>query len=270
MRVSGATALVTGGTRGIGLATARELTSRGARVAVVARGMEALERAAAELGAFPVAADLSDPASVDRVVAETEAALGPIDLLVNNAALVRPRSVPELSDADLRAEMECNLLAPMRLTHRVLPGMLARGTGHVVNVSSGAAALPLANMSNYCAAKSGLLHYTTSLRAELAACSVGTTVVELGTVRGTQAYDAALEDPRLARLYRRLQRLRLMSDTPAATVARHIADAIESGRPHVRLPRGARPGWALNSLVRDATYYVFRARGADASADRGG
>lgn len=167
-----------------------------------------------------------------------------------------------MTDQDLLGEMQCNLLAPMRLVHRLLPGMLDRKRGHIVNVSSGAAALPLANMSNYCASKAGLLHYSAALRSEISHLGIGVTVVELGTVAGTQAYEAALEDQQMRRLYRGLKRVGLMTDAAAEEVAELTADAVERNKPYVRVPRAAGVGWALNSVVRDSTYYLFRTKGS--------
>lgn len=260
MKLDGATAVITGGSRGIGRAVARELTARGARLVLVARGEGELRRTAAELGATAVVADLADPAACDEVVRRALEAVGHVDVVVNNAAIVRPAGVSEMRDRDLRQQMQCNLLTPMQLVHRLLPGMIERGHGHIVNVSSGAAALPLANMSNYCASKAGLLHYTASLRAEVSHLNIGTTVVELGTVPGTDAYRAALEDERLRRLYARLGRVGLMHDTSAEEVAVRVADAIERGRPSVRVPRSTGVVWALNSVVRDTTHHLFRSR----------
>ncbi|MBV6509697.1 MAG: hypothetical protein JJLCMIEE_02793 [Acidimicrobiales bacterium] len=229
-------------------------------VALVARGETELAQTAEQLGAVPITADLADPASVDDVVARTNEELGHVDLLVNNAAMVRPTPVPQMTDQDLLGEMQCNLLAPMRLVHRLLPGMLDRKKGHIVNISSGAAALPLANMSNYCASKAGLLHYSASLRSEISHLGLGVTVVELGTVAGTQAYEAALQDQQMRRLYMGLKRVGLMTDTAADEVAERLADAVERNRPYVRVPRAAGVGWALNSLVRDSTYHLFRTK----------
>ena len=115
MRLRGAKTLVTGGSRGIGKAIARQLVHCGAEVAVVARGESELQQVATEIGATAITADLTDPAAIDHIVAESTVALGHVDLLVNNAALVRPTAVPDMADTDLQGEMQCNLLAPMRL-----------------------------------------------------------------------------------------------------------------------------------------------------------
>jgi NAD(P)-dependent dehydrogenase (short-subunit alcohol dehydrogenase family) len=261
MHVRGATALVTGGSRGIGRAITAELVRRGARVGIVARPSSELSVTAAELDALPIAADLSDRDVVQSLVEDAERQLGPIDILVNNAALVRPTAAVEMTDTALVADLDCNLVAPMRLVRALLPGMFSRGRGHIVNVSSGAAALSLANMTTYCAAKAGLLHYTSALRSEIWRTGVGTTVVELGSVRGTSAYDTALQDPRMNQLHTRLRRWGLLVDTTPAQVARSTVEAIEHGHTHVRLPGVTKPWWALNSLVRNGSWYLFRAEG---------
>lgn len=254
--------MITGGSRGIGKAIAERLVDCGVEVAVVARGETELKQVATDIAATPITADLTDPMAVDRIVEEAATTLGHVDLLVNNAALVRPTAVTDMADADLQGEMQCNLLAPMRMIHRLLPAMIERRCGHIVNVSSGAAALPLSNMSNYCASKAGLLHYSASLRSEISHLGIGVTVAELGTVAGTQAYYSALEDPQMRKLYGRLQRVGLMTDTTPEEVAAKIAVAVQQHKPYVRVPRAAGVGWALNSIVRDTTYFLFRAKAA--------
>ena len=259
MKIAGATALVTGGSRGIGKAVAAELRDRGARVGLVARPSADLTACARELDAVAIEADLSARGAVQTIVDTVERALGPVDIIINNAALVRPTAAVAMTDRSLIEDLECNLVAPMRLVRALLPGMIDRDRGHIVNVSSGAAALSLANMTTYCASKAGLLHYTSALRSEIWQTRVGTTVVELGSVRGTSAYDTAMQDPRMNQLHARLSRLGLLVDATPEGVARSTADAIERGRKHVRLPRLTKPWWALNSLVRDGSWYIFRA-----------
>lgn len=259
LNIDGATAVVTGGSRGIGKAIAAELTKRGARVGLVARPSDDLNASARELEAVVIEADLSDRGAVPTIVARAEERLGPVDILVNNAALVRPTAALAMTDASLMEDLECNLVAPMRLVRALLPGMIGRGRGHIVNVSSGAAALSLANMTTYCASKAGLLHYTSALRSEIWQSSVGTTVLELGSVRGTSAYDTAMRDPRMNQLHSRLRRLGLLTDATPEAVARSTAEAIERGRTHVRLPGLTKPWWAINSLVRNGSWYIFRA-----------
>jgi citronellol/citronellal dehydrogenase len=144
-------AIVTGASRGIGAAIARRLAAEGARVALVARSLEpgsgghlagSLREIAAGIAehggvAEPIVADLSDPAC-DRaaIVADTEAALGPVDILVNNAAACFYLSIDETSERRLRVAYEVNVITPYLLTKAVVPGMRERGEGWIVNITS--------------------------------------------------------------------------------------------------------------------------------------
>jgi len=145
----GMVAVVTGGSRGIGRAGALRLAHEGADVALVARDVDgnrlgrSLAETVAEVAAVgrravPIAADLIDP-SVTRaeVIEHAEAELGPVDILVNNAAMSVFRDVVEWSPAKVRAINEINVVAPWELSAAVIPGMLERGRGWIVNISSG-------------------------------------------------------------------------------------------------------------------------------------
>ncbi len=145
--ISGGVALVTGGGRGIGANIARELDEAGMRVAVASRTREQVERVAREVGGLALEADVSDEASVARMVADTERELGPIDLLVNNAGIGSPPGVPPIwegQDAgDWWRVFEVNMLGAYLCCRDVLRGMVARGRGRIVNVGSGGAHLPV-------------------------------------------------------------------------------------------------------------------------------
>lgn len=137
----GKVALVTGASGGIGTVIARALAAEGVHVAVSGRREDVLDQLAQELRemgveAAAVPADLGDLSQIAVVVERTEGALGPIDLLVNNAGIENTASFVQLTPDELTAMVDLNLTAPMLLTHRVLPAMLSRGAGHVVFVSS--------------------------------------------------------------------------------------------------------------------------------------
>jgi citronellol/citronellal dehydrogenase len=146
---TGRVALVTGGSRGIGRAIALRLVSEGAAVALVARDVDgerlgrSLAGTVAEIEgrggrAVAIGADLGDPSTPRTLVVEqAEAALGPVDILVNNAAMSLFRDVADWSDKALRLMIELNVVAPWQLIQAVLPGMLERDTGWIVNISSG-------------------------------------------------------------------------------------------------------------------------------------
>ncbi|MCK6553938.1 SDR family oxidoreductase [Candidatus Binatia bacterium] len=165
-------ALVTGGGRGIGRATAVALAAAGCDVVVVARTASEVEATAAAVGrhgvrALALTADLADAEQLDRV-AEQATALGPISILINNAGSAsgrRPHA--RMSPSDWTRTLAVCLEAPLRLCRTVLPDMLARHRGCIVNVGSTAALRPRAGEAVYAAAKAGLLAFSRALYAEV-------------------------------------------------------------------------------------------------------
>src|SRR2546422_2103786 len=150
--------LVTGSTAGIGLETARLLAAEGARVAVNGRGAGRVEPARAEVGAaLGVACDLSEPAAPEQLVAETAAALGPVECLVNNVGEAYQVGFEELTDEQWNAMWQLNVMSYVRCIRAVLPGMKDAGAGAIVNVSSTAGKRPSTGMPNYSVTKAAVL-----------------------------------------------------------------------------------------------------------------
>jgi NAD(P)-dependent dehydrogenase (short-subunit alcohol dehydrogenase family) len=144
--LAGKVALVTGGGRGIGAGIAAELAQAGMRVAAAARTGEQVEAVAREIGGIAVQVDVADPSSVARMVGEVERELGPVDVLVNDAGISGPsQTIPiwEEDPADWWHVFEVNVLGAYLCCRAVLPQMVERGRGRIVNVGSGAAYLPL-------------------------------------------------------------------------------------------------------------------------------
>jgi len=177
-----ATAIVTGGGRGIGEAVARALTARGLRVTVFARTTGEVERVAASGGAaLAVSGDVSSEADVARLVQAHEAALGPCDVLVNNAGTLVRGAVDALDPARWRASLEVNLTGPFLCARAVLPGMKARRRGRIVNVASISATLGTPEASAYNASKWGLVGFTKCLAEELRPFAVQAVAVSPGS-----------------------------------------------------------------------------------------
>jgi NAD(P)-dependent dehydrogenase (short-subunit alcohol dehydrogenase family) len=181
--LSGEVALVTGGTRGIGLATAQALAAAGAKVAVTARSN--VEEAAAAVGhdAIGLACDVSDPAQAEAMVAAVAGHFGKLSILVNNAGVIEPiGSVLECDPAEWGRNITINLTGAYAMARYALPGMVEGGHGVVVNVSSGAAHRPLEGWSAYCSAKAGMAMLTRALHLEVHGKGIRTYGFAPGTV----------------------------------------------------------------------------------------
>ena len=155
------------------------------RVAVAARTREQVERTAAEIGGLALAVDVSDRRDVEGMVGEVTRQLGPIDLLVNNAGVDGSRAPSWEQDPDeWWRVLEINLLGAYLCCHAVIPGMLARSRGRIVNVASGAAYLPGASRnSSYAASKAALHRFTEILAAELEPHGIAAFSISPGLVR---------------------------------------------------------------------------------------
>lgn len=197
MRFQGKTTLVTGASRGLGLALSEALAGEGARVLMVARGADALGDAAAALRArgldvVPLAADVSDEAAVLRL-ADQAHALGEIDLLVNNAGSLGAVPLPLLLDldpADLRRAWEVNALGPFLLMRAFVGPMVLRGGGAVLNISSDAAAADYPTWGAYASSKAAMERLAATLAAEIADSGVRILTVDPGEMDTRMHADA--------------------------------------------------------------------------------
>lgn len=247
MQLSGAHVLVTGASRGIGACLAEQAAARGAHVTLVARSAGLLRERAEALGGTALPVDLGDRAARADVVARAEQLSGrPLDVLVNCAGVDALGGLLEIDAASMAGLFEVNLLAPAELVRQALPGMVARGRGHVVDVSSGFSTVSAPGLVPYAASKAGMSHFHAGVRTELRGSGVGTTLVEPGPVR-TGMWDGIVEQGLASAAMRRFQRMQLAVLSEPADVARKALDAVESGKPHVVLPRRMTPvmvfGW---------------------------
>jgi short-subunit dehydrogenase len=247
--------LLTGATRGIGRALAERLAAEGARLALVARSEGPLRELAGRLGAHAFAVDLADETAVRGLIGRIESEAGPIDVLINNAGVSNIGYVLDQKPDDVERLFRTNLLTPIHLCQQVIPRMLARGSGHVVNVASIAAVMTPPGLVHYGASKAGLAHYTAGLRMDLRGLPVGLTLVQIGST-ATDMDDATQAYPPYAamRRGRPVEQVRF----PISQVVGGVVEAIRQNRPHVVLPK---PLWAVagwTEIPRWLTRLVFR------------
>ncbi|EAQ00683.1 probable oxidoreductase protein [Janibacter sp. HTCC2649] len=249
MRITGAHVLLTGATGTIGVALAHRFVRQGARVTLVARTLEPLQALGQATGGKAFPADLCDPETLHGLVGRVEARHGPVDVLVNNAGVDATGFLTDLTAQDLRRAIDLNLTAPLELCRQVLPGMLARRSGHLVNISSLAGVATFPGLAVYGGSKAGLTHATSGLRADLRGTPVGTLTVEIGPVVSEMMNRIGRHGPSDA-AFARVLGARLLTHLDPDDVARGIVTAIEQGRPHLRLPRRAAPIAAMTGAPR--------------------
>jgi short-subunit dehydrogenase len=180
-------AIVTGASRGIGRAIAVRLAADGFAVAVTGRDVAQLDSVVAEIAAaggraHAFAADLACDPDIEQLVDDVERHLGPPDVLVNNAGMSTLGRVDETSPAEFRTMVEVNLLGTILVTRAVIPGMVERGRGHVVALTSPVARAPRPYLATYSATKAAVNAFHESLRQEVRTQGVRVSVVEVDKV----------------------------------------------------------------------------------------
>lgn len=178
--------LLTGASRGLGVDMAKHFAAKGARLALAARSEADLERVAASLPGetIVVPADVADLAALERLVKTVEGSLGAVDVLVNNAGIEHVGDFETMDVSLMERIVATNVTGLMWLTRLVLPSMISRGTGHIVNIASLAGLNPVPHNTVYSASKHAVVGFSRSLRAEMADHGIGVSVVCPGFVDG--------------------------------------------------------------------------------------
>jgi len=247
VNLAGRTVLLTGATGGLGHAIARRLHAEGARLVLTGRRTEVLEPLAAETGGQAVAVDLGDLAAVERLATDHAG----VDVLVANAGLSASGHVLSFSVEEIDRALAVNLRAPMVMARRLAEPMAARGSGHLVFVSSLSGKVASGGGSVYAATKFGLRGFAHGLREDLRDSGVGVSVVLPGFIRdGGMFHDANVKLPRF-----------VGTKTPEE-VAAGVLRAIERDRAEVDVaPLGLRAGAAFAGLAPELSARVQRRLG---------
>jgi 3-oxoacyl-[acyl-carrier protein] reductase len=193
--LQGKTALVTGATGGIGAAIAKALVAQGAKVALSGRNVEKLEALRKELGdnAIIAPADLSSPANADALIAEVEAKLGQIDILINNAGQTRDGLSMRMKAEDWDDVLTVNLTVPFRLAQAVQRGMMKRRWGRIINIASVVGVTGNPGQCNYVASKAGMIGWSKSMAAEIASRNITVNCIAPGFI-ATAMTDVLTDD----------------------------------------------------------------------------
>ncbi len=238
MRVLGAVALVTGASSGVGRAVAMALAEAGAELVLHGRDRARLAEVADCTGGLPLLADLSSADGVEQLAERALALRGRLDVLVASAGQGWAGPFTDMDSTDLDALVGLNLLAPMRLTRVLLPGMLERGHGHLALVGSVAGRTGVAGEAVYAASKAGLDGFAESLRLELSGSGVSVSLTLPGAVdtpffanRG-RPYDRTVPKP-----------------VPADVVAAAVLDAVRRDRAEVWTPGWLRVASAVRAVA---------------------
>ncbi|MBV8295623.1 MAG: SDR family NAD(P)-dependent oxidoreductase [Acidimicrobiia bacterium] len=240
MEWSGAVAVVTGASRGIGREVARQAALKGARVGLVARSKPDLEAVLKEIGGrgAVATADVADRQATEQALAQLTAELGPVDILVNNAGIGSYGRVSDLPVDEFERVMDVNYFSCVYATKAVLPSMLARRRGHIVNLASIAGRIGAPMEAAYSASKFAMVGFTEALAFEVAPLGIGVSMVNPGPVetdffdtRG-HAYEGNFPKPVSAR-----------------RVADSVIEVVESGGLERVIPRALRPAVVFRHMA---------------------
>ena len=194
--------LLTGASSGIGAATAKQLAGEGYALVLAGRRAERLQQLCDEIrghtpeaALLPVPTDVRDSAQIEHLVTQAIQTFGRVDVLVNNAGVGETHQAWQPTDAQIDNIMGTNFVAPMQLTRAVMPGMIARGSGSIINVASVASHISTPTSSLYCASKFALRAWNDALRREMHGMGIAVSLVSPGYIRTEMTAEVPLAMP---------------------------------------------------------------------------
>lgn len=247
MRTPHKTALVTGASHGIGPFIARALARQGLNLVLAARSQSELEQVAADLRAsgvqvLAVPTDVTDREARSALASAAERAFGGVDVLVNNAGGDLQREFHHYTADDVEAQLALNLTGPIELTRLLLPGMLQRQRGHIVNISSIGGQIGFPYTEVYSAAKDGLIAFTRVLRADYRKAGISSSVLILGSIGGAGLGARTMEEMHL-----HMSAMSKAFMSPPEAVARAVVKGIRRDKAEIVIMPG--PGRLMKALL---------------------
>ena len=264
---AGKAALITGGSRGLGLVMARELVAQGAKVAILARDQADVSRAASELSerggqVLAIHGDIRDQSVARRAVDDTVRQFGGIDVLINNAGVIQVGPLDHMTVQNFEEALGVHMWGPLYTTLAAVPHMRRQGGGRIVNISSVGGRVSVPHLLPYCASKFALVGLSDGLRAELAADDILVTTVCPGLMRTGSHLNALFKGrhPQEFTWFAIFDSLPLLS-MDAGVAARQILDACRRGDPSLTLSLPARVLAAADALLPDLVASAMRVMG---------
>ena len=251
----GKTVVITGGSRGLGLELSRLLAQEGANLALCARNLDELENARAELLAYGISVytepcDLTDKAQIDRFIANVQEALGPVDVLINNAGIILVSPYENTIEADFREAMEVNFWAAFHMVNAVLPHMRSRKQGRIVNITSIGGKVSVPHLMPYSVSKFALVGYSEGLRAEVLDDGIYVTTICPGLMRTGSPRNALFKGQHK----KEYAAFKISDSIPFLTInsaeaARQIIDACRNGQAERVITLPAKVGVTLQGVA---------------------
>jgi NAD(P)-dependent dehydrogenase (short-subunit alcohol dehydrogenase family) len=257
-------ALISGGSRGLGLGIARRICDEGGRVAILARAPDELARAQSDLSArsgevLTVECDLHDRAQIQSAVQQTLEHFGKIDILINNAGIIEVGPFEHMSREDFERCMAMHFWAPLELMTQIIPAMRRQGGGRIVNISSIGGKIAVPHLAAYCTSKFALTGLSDSLRAELTGDNIFVTTVAPGLMRTGSHVNANFKGKHDAEFaWFSLSAGAPLISMNAERAARKILAACRRGQPSLTLTFAARGATLGNALFPNLTGYVMK------------